>query len=44
MVKNNYLNMGISDVPNVYKFSDLPEVRGYVDIMPQSEQGIILKR
>ena len=31
------------DVPNVYKFSDLPEVHGYVDIMPQSEQGIILK-
>ena len=31
------------DVPNVYKFSELPEVYGYVDIMPESEQGIVLK-
>lgn len=31
------------DIPNVYKFDGLPEVHGYVDIMPESEQGIVLK-
>ena len=42
--KEQLSKFGINvDVPNVYKFSDLPEVHGYVDIMPQSEQGIILK-
>lgn len=42
--KEQLSKFGINvDVPNVYKFTDLPEVHGYVDIMPQSEQGIILK-
>ena len=31
------------DTPNIYKFNDLPEVHGYVDIMPETEQGIVLK-
>ena len=31
------------NTPNVYKFEGLPEVHGYVDIMPESEQGIVLK-
>lgn len=42
--KEQLAKFGISvDVPNVYKFSELPEVHGYVDIMPGSEQGIVLK-
>lgn len=42
--KEQLSKFGINvDVPNVYKFSELPEVHGYVDIMPQSEQGIVLK-
>jgi hypothetical protein len=42
--KDKLQEFGIQvDIPNVYKFDGLPEVHGYVDIMPESEQGIVLK-